>query len=263
MATVVESSQINPSQISHVTYQILDHVLDQLDRTPTCDEPYSHFYLDSVFPDDVYAEMMAAMPAPHDYRPLSLKKHQNADGVSTRDVLPLNSEGLSRLPQQQRELWEGVAAALTAPELKVAVFRKLATDLSHRFNCRPDEVEQIVSYTRPSLFRDLEGYEIAPHPDGRAKIVTMQLYIPANRTQLHLGTAVYKRRFKSLQGLYSWHGRFDKVKQFLFQPNSGYAFAVSNSLGKKSWHGREQIPPGSGVRNSILNIFFADPGRTY
>ncbi len=257
MATVAEP------QINQVACEILDHLLDRLDRTSACDEPYSHFYLERVFPEDVYAEMMAAMPAPHDYRPLSLKKHQNAAGVSTRDVLPLSTEGLAQLPAHQREIWKGVAAALTAPELKVAVFRKLATDLARRFNCRPEEVERIVSYTKPSLFRDLEGYEIAPHPDGRAKIVTMQLYIPADRSQLNLGTAVYRRRFTSLQGLYSWHGRFEKVKQFVFQPNSGYAFAVSNSLGKKSWHGREQIPPGSGVRNSILNIFFADQGRMY
>ncbi len=257
MATVVEP------QTDQVCSQILEHLLDQLDCTPSCDEPYSHFYLDSIFPDDIYAEMMAAMPAPQNYQPLSLKKHQNAAGVSTRDVLPLSSEGLSRLPPAQRRLWSGVAAALSAPELKVAVFRKLATDLARRFHCPPQDVEQIVSYTKPSLFRDREGYEIAPHPDGRAKIVTMQIYIPADRSQLDLGTAVYRRRFKSLEGLFSWHGRFDKVKQFAFQPNSGYAFAVSNSLGKKSWHGREQIPAGSGVRNSILNIFFAEKDRMY
>jgi hypothetical protein len=135
--------------------------------------------------------------------------------------------------------------------------------LSRRFQCDEDEVERIVSYTKPSLFRDLEGYEIAPHPDGRAKIVTMQLYLPVDRSQIHLGTAVYKRRFKSLAGLYSWHGRFEKVKQFPFLPNSGYAFAVSNSLGHKSWHGREEVPAGSGVRRSLLNIFFADKDRQY
>ena len=257
MATIVES------QANSVSCQILDHMLEQIERTPSCDEPYSHVYFENFFPDDVYAEMMAAMPCPRDYRPLSLAKHQNAQGVSTRDVLPLNGEGLARLSESQRELWSGVAEALTSPQLKAVLFRKLATDLARRFGCRKQEVERIVSYTRPSLFRDLEGYEIAPHPDGRAKVVTMQLYLPADRSQLGLGTAVYKRRFQSLAGLYDWHGRFEKVKQFLFQPNSGYAFAVSNSLAKKSWHGREEIPAGAGVRNSILNIFFAEPNRIY
>jgi hypothetical protein len=248
---------------NQIACQILDHLLEHLERTPRCNEPYSHFYLDSVFPDDVYAAMMAAMPAGDDYRPLSLKKHQNAHGVSTRDVLPLSPEGLGRLRPVQRAIWQGVAEALSASELKEAVFRKLSVDLARRFGCAEDEVERIVSYTKPSLFRDLEGYEIAPHPDGRAKIVTMQLYLPADGSQVHLGTAVYKRRFKSLSGLVSWQGRFEKVKQFPFLPNSGYAFAVSNSLGKKSWHGREAVPAGSGVRNSILNIFFAEKNRQY
>ena len=198
MATIVEP-QANP-----VSCQILEHMLEQIDRTPSCDEPYSHIFFEQLFPDDIYAEMMAAMPCPRDYRPLSLTKHQKADGTSTRDVLPLNAEGLSRMSESQRQLWSSVADALTAPELKSVVFSKLATDLARRFHCRPQGVDRIVSYTRPSLFRDLEGYEIAPHPDGRAKIVTMQIYLPADRSQLGLGTAVYRRRLKSLAGLYDW-----------------------------------------------------------
>jgi hypothetical protein len=61
----------------------------------------------------------------------------------------------------------------------------------------------------------------------------------------------------------SWHGRFQKVKQFPFAPNSGYAFVVSNSLRRKSWHGREVLPPGAGVRNSLLNLYFATNEREY
>jgi hypothetical protein len=257
MATVARGT--SPSLAS----AMLSHMLTRLEDTAVHDKPYSHFYVERFFPNDVYDEMMRLLPAAKCYKALSIEKHQNTLGASTRDVLPLNEEGLNRLPREQHELWGAVAAALVAPELKRAVFRKLATDLAHRFGLAQDRVPEIVSYTRPSLFRDLEGYEIAPHPDGRAKIVTMQLYLPIDRSQLHLGTAVYSRALTSLKGLVSWRGRFRKVKQFAFQPNSGYAFAVSNSLGRKSWHGREAIPPGSGVRNSILNIFFAEPDRTY
>ena len=178
-------------------------------------------------------------------------------------MVPLDPQHLSELPAPQRELWEGIAAALFAPELKTAVFGKLATDLAARFGVGRDEVSKIVSFSKPSLFRDLDGYEIAPHPDGRAKIVTMQLYLPRDRTQLELGTALYRRRLTSLKGLYSWHGRFEKVKQFVFAPNTGYAFAVSNSWSKKSWHGRESLPAGCGVRNTLLNIYFARDDRQY
>ena len=167
------------------------------------------------------------------------------------------------MPAGQRVVWHNVANALATPELKAAIFRKLAPDLSLRFDIPLGEVERIVTYCKPSLMRDLEGYEIPPHPDGRAKVVTMQLYLPRDRSQLGLGTALYKRRFTSLRGLVSWHGRFKKVKQFPFAPNSGYAFVVSNSLRRKSWHGREKLPPGAGVRNSILNLYFANNEREY
>ncbi len=262
MATVASATVVSSSQ-PRLASTILAHCLERLEATPVEEQPYSHFYVEEFFPAEVYDDMMRFMPEDGFYKPLSVEKHQNSVGKSTRDVLPLSAESLDRLPSVYRQFWRHVALALASPELKRAVFLKLATDIARRFGVSKHRVTEIVSYTKPSLFRDLEGYEIAPHPDGRAKIVTMQLYLPADRSQLDLGTAVYERKLASLNGLVSWKGRFRKVKQFAFQPNSGYAFAVSNSFGKKSWHGREQLPFGAGVRNSILNIFFADADREY
>jgi hypothetical protein len=207
--------------------------------------------------------MMDEFPSADRYSPLDASKYHNENGVSTRDVFSLGAEQLAGLPTSKRELWSAIADALAAPELKALVFRKLGTDLAARFGIAKSDVENITSFSKPSLFRDLDGYEIAPHPDGRAKIVTMQLYLPRDRSQLELGTALYRRRFHSLSGIYSWHGRFEKVKQFVFAPNTGYAFAVSNSLGKKSWHGRESLPAGGGARNTLLNIYFAENNRKY
>ncbi len=242
---------------------VLDHLLQRLRRTPAHDEPFSHFYLENVFPDDIYEQMMELMPAPAEYEPLSVDNYHNAKGQSTRDVMSLDEKHLGKLPAEKREFWEAIAGVLQSPELKKLVFQKLSTDLSARFGVSRAETTKITTFSKPSLFRDLDGYEIAPHPDGRAKIVTMQFYLPRDRSQLDLGTALYKWRLKSLKGLYSWHGRFQKVKQFVFQPNSGYAFAVSNSLRKKSWHGRESLPEGSGERNTLLNIYFARDDRKY
>ena len=81
MATVAQAS-------SRLASDIVDHLLVRLAQTPTCDEPYSHFYVENVFPAEVYADMMQNMPAPALYKPLSLTKHRNAQGVSTRCVRP-------------------------------------------------------------------------------------------------------------------------------------------------------------------------------
>jgi len=243
--------------------EVLDHLLRVVARTPAVHEPFSHVYFENVFPPEIYATMMASMPDAAHYRAINVDKHSRDDGVSTRDVLPLDADSLCALPESQRGVWHAVSKVLSSPELKSAVFNKLAPDLALRFGIKESEVDRLVTYCKPSLMRDLEGYEIPPHPDGRAKIVTMQLYLPRDRSQLGLGTALYKRKFTSLRGLVSWHGRFAKVKQFPFAPNSGYAFVVSNSRARKSWHGRERLPEGSGVRNSILNLYFATNDREY
>src|ERR1700676_269719 len=231
---------------------ILEYMLASLGETPALDEPFSHFYVENVFPDDIYARMIEQLPEPAHYTPLSTENYHNAAGQSTRDVLSLDEEHLAGLPAEQFELWSAIAAALVSPELKTMVFHKVGTDLAVRFGMSREEVSQIKAFPKPSLFRDLDGYAIPPHPDGRAKIVTMQLYLPADRSQLELGTALYVRRLHSLKGLYNWQGRFEKVKQFEFAPNTGYGFAVSNSWHKKSWHGRETLPSGCGVRNTLL-----------
>ena len=118
------------------------------------------------------------------------------------------------------------------------------------------------SYARPTLYRETEGFEIPAHPDTRKKVVTMHLYFPADLTQIGLGTALYKRRSLALP-VGDWKKRFVKVKQFEFRPNSGYAFVVNNTLTKKSWHGREELPAGSGVRNTLLNTFYETPRDGY
>ncbi len=117
-------------------------------------------------------------------------------------------------------------------------------------------------YSRPTLYRETDGFEILPHPDTRKKIVTMHLYWPADRSQLDLGTALYRRKLLAWP-FGGWQNRFAKVKQFPFQPNSGYAFVVNNTLSRKSWHGREKLPAGAGVRNTLLNTFYETPREEF
>ncbi len=148
---------------------VLDHFLQTLRRTPGQDEPFSHFYMENVFPDDLYADMMQMFPDPKCYKPLSVENYHNKKGGSTRDVLSLDEATLAKLPDSQRDLWEGIGSALRAPELKTLVFQKLSTDLATRFGCRPSEVNKVPAFPKASLFRDTDGYEIAPHPDGRRR----------------------------------------------------------------------------------------------
>jgi hypothetical protein len=242
--------------------RILGHILERLDLTPAEREPFSHIYLEHVLPWDVYVALLNHLPEPGRYGGSSERHRGYGDGGFVRKRFDLTRANVASLPAGSQELFAGLAAAMVSPELKQAMYAKLAPDLAFRYGIPEGRVGELNGFSRPILYRETEGFEIAPHPDTRKKIVTMHLYWPADESQLELGTALYRRRQFTLP-FGDWHRRFEKVKQFAFRPNSGYAFVVNNALTKKSWHGRERLPAGAGVRNTLLNTFYESPREGY
>jgi hypothetical protein len=246
------------ASVREVSCRVLEHLLRRLDRTPAIEKPFSHIYLEDVFPADIYEQMLSLLPDPTHYSSAAERHYDSNNGGFVRWNYLLTRDKLVCLSSEQQELWSGIAAALTSPELKRAMFRKLARDLAFRYSVPEAKVGDLAGYARPTLYRETDGFEIPAHPDTRKKVVTMHLYLPADRSQLDLGTALYRRKLLAWP-FGGWRHCFEKVKQFAFQPNSGYAFVVNNTLTRKSWHGREQLPPGAGVRNTLLNTFYEIP----
>jgi hypothetical protein len=248
MASLIASGQ-------QVSSRVLEHLLRCIERTRAINVPFSHIYLEEVFPADIYEQMLARLPDPALYNGTAERHYGKGDGAFVRWMYALTPDKLATLSGEQKELWGGVAAALTAVELRRAMFTKLSRDLAFRYGVDESKTADLAGHSRPTLYRETAGFEIPPHPDTRKKIVTMHLYLPADHSQLDLGTALYRRKLLGWP-LGGWRNRFEKVKQFVFQPNSGYAFVVNNTLRRKSWHGREQLPDGAGVRNTLLNTFY-------
>ena len=48
---------------------ILARLLRVVEATHAQHEPFSHIYLENLFPEDIYAEMMASMPDPPTIKP--------------------------------------------------------------------------------------------------------------------------------------------------------------------------------------------------
>jgi hypothetical protein len=102
-------------------------------------------------------------------------------------------------------------------------------------------------YPIPVLTRDIAGYLITPHTDTRWKGITVQLYLPPDRSITHVGTIFHEKLPD---------GSLHKTKQMTFAPNSGYAFAV----GTDTWHSADRIGPEVRTRDSILLTYFVDAG---
>src|SRR5215475_9016397 len=88
--------------------------------------PFHHLVFDRVFPEEVYAAMLAAMPLASDYRPMSgrSKDHDLANGVPTRVKIDLFPEYIRRLPPQKRTVWDVVGRALCSHDLKQAFVQR-------------------------------------------------------------------------------------------------------------------------------------------
>lgn len=225
-------------------------ISQQISAAPYSDEPFPHIELPQIFPDEVLEQLLANIPDEKYFGAI------NDAAYNSRYMLGLADEHLAVLPENLQQIWSGIAAALCHPSVKKALMHQLADGLTHRFGVAVSQLETIEMFPKPTLYMDKDGYEIKPHPDSSKKVITMQIYLPADDSQKELGTALYRL---SLSGVMNKNSRgFKKIKQFQFLPNSGYAFPVVKSLKMTSWHGREHIEStGNRPRISILHMYYA------
>jgi hypothetical protein len=223
---------------------IAAHVVHAIDSAPALAEPFAHLQLANVFPPDAYAEMIGSMPDQRDYRAMSGRaKSMPADGGKlTRTKIDLFPEFIRHLPAAKRAIWSAVGSALCSPEVREAFRRRLAPGLEKRFGAGWRDVGM---YPIPILTRDVAGYRIGIHPDTRRKGMTIQLYLPPDRSIEHVGT-VFHRRTEGKN--------YEKAAQMSFSPNVGYAFAV----GADTYHSVETVGPEVRTRDSILLTYFVD-----
>jgi hypothetical protein len=241
-----QSTQLRPGNRRLAADRLRDFVATSVDAALSSDTPFTHLVLDRVFPDDVYAAMLTNMPEASDYRPMHgrAKGHDLADGTHTRVKIDLFPEYIRNLPPQKRAVWDVVGRALCAPEVRAAFVRRLGPALARRFG--PD-YSKVAMFPIPVLTRDIPGYLITPHTDTRWKGVTVQLYLPADRANVNIGTIFHQKLA---------NGSLEKTKQMEFAPNSGYAFAV----GTDTWHSADCVGPEVKSRDSILLTYFVDAG---
>ena len=224
---------------------LTDFVVRSVDGAGAVERPFFHLEFDRVFPDDVYAEMLSAMPNTSDYRRMSGRRKEDvrADGTPTRVKIDLFPEYIRSLPAEKRPVWEKVGRALCAREVQAAFVRRLAPGLKRRFG---DGLANVDLYPVPILTRDVPGYKIAVHTDTHWKGITVQLYLPRDESHVNIGTIFHERRPD---------GSLTRT-QMRFAPNTGYAFAV----GDDSLHSADPVGPEVETRDSILLTYFVDAG---
>lgn len=77
-------------------------IVQSIDGARAVEKPFFHLEFDRVFPDDIYAQILALMPESSDYRPMHgrSKGHDLADGTHTRVKIDLFPEYIRNLPAE-------------------------------------------------------------------------------------------------------------------------------------------------------------------
>lgn len=238
-----------------VFQKCLDQMVKVVAATREQEEPFSHFQVNDLLPRDIYQELVARKPAVELYGASS--QYAAVSSETPRRTFSLTDKSLSRLCDADRQLWLGVRDAFGSKQFRSAVFARLSKGLAYRFGIHESETAGLRYYPLPDLYRETAGYSIAPHPDTRRKVVTMQFCLAADDSQADLGTEFYRLSLNPLNLLREPRG-FEIVKRPPFLPNSCNVFTVLNTVFVKSWHGRTTLRADSGTRDSLLNIWYAN-----
>jgi hypothetical protein len=233
---------------SDLVGELTAHAVASIEAADHFSFPFPHIVFSNFFPADLYRDLVRNIPT-EGYDPIT--------STGTRVALRLYGENIGKIDPALRSAWAAVSTMLTSTELEGAIRARLHDGLEIR--ARGDKVPRVDDLklvAKPVVYRDTDGYRIKPHPDTRKKVVTMQLYCPADGSQEVLGTTLYRASVKGLFHVRSYC--LEPVKTIPFLPNVGYAFVVLkayHSVTKMSWHGRPPIKTDR-PRISILNTFY-------
>jgi hypothetical protein len=208
------------------------------------DEPYL-LYTFSPFTKQLYNTMLSNLPRNEDYRPWEHPDAIRSDGTSARLLFPLKPDRIRRcFSGESREFWLDLAHILRDVELADLFKQVLEPDLKKRFGTRLSEIK---AFPALLLSRDYPSFHLRIHKDHPTKLITTQYYLPADSSQKHLGTNIYRRRRDD---------GFEMVRKINFVPRKSYCFAVSSN----SWHSVDPMNPGEPPRNSMMLIYYRMPG---
>ncbi|HJU55908.1 MAG TPA: 2OG-Fe(II) oxygenase [Pyrinomonadaceae bacterium] len=234
----------------------LAHFAARLGEAEVVMEPYPHYYVENVFPDDYYRELLAHLPESAVYQNLFEVTTLKLDHFRHRDQRDFNEGWTKTLPGELREFWENFNRWFLSPELAQAVLHSFAAQL-------PDEKSWPEVAVESQLIRHRAGYFLGPHSDLYTKLVVLLIYLAPDESASHLGTSLYVPKepgFRCPAGTHYQFEDFVRVKTVPYRPNSLLAFRRSDI----SFHGVEPLSEDditAGGRDLIQYVLYDKEAR--
>src|SRR4051812_40413319 len=104
----------------------LRHFVKRLQTAEIIHDPYPHYYLDHVFPDDFYQSLLRHLPGSAAYQNLFEITTLKLDHFRFRDQRDLADGWTASLPDELRRFWDEFNAWFLGPELAEAILDSFA-----------------------------------------------------------------------------------------------------------------------------------------
>ena len=211
----------------------LDHFIDRLHSARVELDPFPHYCLEDVFPDDYYQQLLSNLPPADVYDNLYEVTDLKLDHFRHRDQRDMTDGWTNSLPPPLKPFWDSFNAWFLGPQLAQAVLESFSSQ-------RPSWPEVSVE---SQFIRHRAGYFLGPHSDLYTKLVVLLIYLAPDNSAEQLGTSLYRPKDPSFTCPDSKHYDFKdfiRVKTAPYRRNSLLAFMRSDI----SFHGLEPLSTG-------------------
>ena len=207
---------------------LFEHFVDRLRSAKVETDPFPHYFLEHVFPDDYYRLMLRHLPASEVYENLYEVTDLKLDHFRHRDQRDMDRGWTDRLPIEQRVFWNLFNSWFLSEEVAQEVMKSFGRESWPELS------------VESQLIRHRAGYFLGPHSDLYTKLVVLLLYLAPDDSAEHLGTSLYRPKQAGFSCPDSKHYVFEdfiRVKTAPYRPNSLLAFVRSDI----SFHGLEPL----------------------
>lgn len=206
----------------------LEHFIGRLCDAKVEPEPFRHYSLDHVFPEDYYRELLRHLPSSDVYENLYEVTDLKLDHFRHRDQRDMDHGWTDRLPRDLQPFWSAFNEWFLSDQLAEAMMRSFGRESWPALS------------VESQFIRHRPGYFLGPHSDLYTKLVVLLLYLAPDDNAQHLGTSLYRPKQAGFSCPDSRHYSFDdfiRVKTAPYRPNSLLAFVRSDI----SFHGLEPL----------------------
>jgi hypothetical protein len=211
--------------------------------------PYPHFFIESLFPEPFYQELLSFLPETACYQKLS-ETGKTSGTYDKRYIFPLEEEEFAKLSLPDLFFWQKFAFYLNHPVFINLLIEKFKKEILARFDRHFSSLKFL---SVAELIRDYQYYSIGPHTDHPARVVTLLFYLPQDDQKRHLGTSLYQPSDSNFtcEGFkhHSFEG-FINVQTMPYLPNSLFGFVKTD----RSFHGVEPLQEENSERN-LMNFY--------